>query len=50
MHRDFHVPDFERAIVGEKRNIGRIAAIGNDDPTTVNPDFPGWWAGHTPDD
>ena len=23
---------------------------GNDDPTTVNPDFPGWWAGHTPDD
>lgn len=29
--------------------LAAVAALtGNDDPTTVNPDFPGWWSGLTP--
>jgi hypothetical protein len=29
--------------------MNAVAAItGNDDPTDVNPDFPGWWPGHLP--
>ena len=26
--------------------VGRLT--GDDDPTTVNQAFPGWWTGHTP--
>ncbi len=28
------------------RAVGTLT--GDDDPTTVNPAFPGWWVGHTP--
>ena len=29
--------------------MNAVAAItGNDDPTEVNPDFPGWWPGLLP--
>lgn len=29
--------------------LAAVAALtGSDDPTTVNPDFPGWWSGLTP--
>ena len=29
--------------------LAAVAVLtGDADPATVNPDFPGWWAGHTP--